>query len=117
MADPSAIARQIGAVALAQKVLQRLGLGVRLGINGVPADHAAVSSASATGAREIRSMLGAATRPGGNPAISAALSRSSKLACGAPVSVTMMPSSRRGRAYVPPPPRPPPTPRPPHPPP
>src|SRR5208282_385536 len=98
VADPPAIARQIGAIALPQEVFERLRLAMRLRVDGVPADHGAASSTTRRETGEIRNRLGATTQPGRRPLSSAADSRLSKLACGARVSVTMIPSSPRAPA-------------------
>src|SRR6266536_1602169 len=57
--------------------------------------HDDASAIEGTGLHEMRSRLGATTKPVERPLNSAADSRRSKLACGARVSVMMIPSSPR----------------------
>src|SRR5213079_957049 len=71
------IARQIGAVALAQQVVERRCFAVRPGVDGVPGDHrpllatagSAMGSATGTGTvrREIPSKFGATTQTADKP--------------------------------------------------
>src|SRR5271166_4254634 len=69
VADPPAIARQIGAIALPQEMFERLRLAMRLRVDGVPADHAAAwrdeGARTSLAARLLR--LSAALSQAGQP--------------------------------------------------
>src|SRR6516225_7886329 len=98
MTNLRTIARQIGGIALAQNVLERLCFGVWLCIDGIPADHEVASSTTSIEAGEMRSRLGATIEPARRPFSWAIDERVSKLACGARVSVTTTPSRIKGLA-------------------
>src|SRR5438132_211371 len=48
VADLGTVARQIRGIALPQQVLQRLHLGLRLGVDGIPRHHRPASAATAS---------------------------------------------------------------------
>src|SRR5947209_12505180 len=100
MAHFRAVARQIGAVALAQYVLERLRLGVRLRVDGVPLHYRIGSPVIAAVTGEMRKTLGVTTECRGRPLSSASEDRLSKLACGDCVSVSTMPSRPWMLPYV-----------------
>src|SRR5579864_7474492 len=69
VADPDATPRQIGLIALAQQIRQRLTLRVRAGVDRVPRYHGAASTSvgSAIGLSEMPKSFGATRRHGAKP--------------------------------------------------